>query len=270
MYRIELSPGEETVFRTVEELAIGIRNGLITPRARIYHNTSQKWLPIEFHPHYKKALEMPAPRPPVAPPVTAPIPLPAVSSPIADLPTISYDSAPMEAEAEPIVRTTIARLRRHQRRPFCLAVAATALVVGTYLAVSAAMPDGNRAGAPSSPQNAAAATQTTRPMPPVDSTAPSFSAAPAGTSSPALGPPAPSPRARTNRTLVSSIRAGGPAAVIPDSTPGIEPAPAEVDLAVPALVSSDSLALVTRDSSAIGRILRAVGGKEPPLPTTPP
>ena len=60
MYRIEVAPGEETVFRTLEELAVGIRNGLITPRARIYHNASQKWLPIGLHPHYKKAMELPA------------------------------------------------------------------------------------------------------------------------------------------------------------------------------------------------------------------
>jgi hypothetical protein len=60
MYRIEVAPGEETVFRTMEELAVGIRNGLITPRARIYHNASQKWLPIGLHPHYKKAMELPA------------------------------------------------------------------------------------------------------------------------------------------------------------------------------------------------------------------
>jgi len=59
MYRIELAPGEETVFRTFEELATGVRNGFITPRARIYHAASQKWLPIEFHPHYKRALENP-------------------------------------------------------------------------------------------------------------------------------------------------------------------------------------------------------------------
>jgi hypothetical protein len=58
MYRIELSPGEETVFRTIEELATGVRNGVISPRARIYHHASQKWLPIEFHPHYKKAIEI--------------------------------------------------------------------------------------------------------------------------------------------------------------------------------------------------------------------
>ena len=60
MYRIEVTPGEETVFRTMEELAVAIRNGVVTPRARIYHNASQKWLPIGLHPHYKKALELPA------------------------------------------------------------------------------------------------------------------------------------------------------------------------------------------------------------------
>ena len=60
MYRIEVAAGEETVFRTIEELAIGIRNGVVTPRARIYHHASQKWLPIGLHPHYKKALEMKA------------------------------------------------------------------------------------------------------------------------------------------------------------------------------------------------------------------
>ena len=80
MYRIEVLPGEETVLRTIEELGTAIRNGLVTPRSRIYHSASQKWLPIEFHPHYKKALELPerprpgstaggaALRPPPAPP----------------------------------------------------------------------------------------------------------------------------------------------------------------------------------------------------------
>jgi hypothetical protein len=62
MYRIELAPGEETVFRTIEELAVAVRNGLVTPRCRIYHNATQKWLPIEFHPHYKQALSLPAAR----------------------------------------------------------------------------------------------------------------------------------------------------------------------------------------------------------------
>ena len=58
MYRIELSPGEETAFRSIEELAVAIRRNVVTSRARIFHNASNKWLPIQFHPHYKIALSM--------------------------------------------------------------------------------------------------------------------------------------------------------------------------------------------------------------------
>ena len=76
MYRIEVAPGEETVFRTIEELAVGIRNGVVTPRARVFHQASQKWLPIGLHPHYKKALEMPAS---TAHPPVASTPLPSTS-----------------------------------------------------------------------------------------------------------------------------------------------------------------------------------------------
>jgi hypothetical protein len=73
MYRIELSPGEETAFRSIEELAVAIRRNVVTSRARIYHNASNKWLPIQFHPHYKIAVSMPLTQadlvagPPVAP-----------------------------------------------------------------------------------------------------------------------------------------------------------------------------------------------------------
>ena len=56
MYRIELAPGEEALFKSIDEMAAGIANGVITSRARIWHQTSAKWLPIEFHPHYKIAL----------------------------------------------------------------------------------------------------------------------------------------------------------------------------------------------------------------------
>ena len=59
MYRIELSAGEETVFRTIEELAVAIRRNVVTSKARIYHNATNKWLPIQFHPHYKIAVSMP-------------------------------------------------------------------------------------------------------------------------------------------------------------------------------------------------------------------
>jgi hypothetical protein len=58
MYRIEFEPGDVGVFRSVEEVATAIKSGVITSRARIYHQATDKWLPIEFHPHYKKAVEM--------------------------------------------------------------------------------------------------------------------------------------------------------------------------------------------------------------------
>jgi hypothetical protein len=73
MYRIELSPGEETAFRSIEELAVAIRRNVVTSRARIYHNATGRWLPIQFHPHYKQAVSMPLSQadlvagPPVAP-----------------------------------------------------------------------------------------------------------------------------------------------------------------------------------------------------------
>jgi hypothetical protein len=59
MYRIELSPGEETAFRSIEELAVAIRRKVVTSHARIYHNATGRWLPIQFHPHYKIACSMP-------------------------------------------------------------------------------------------------------------------------------------------------------------------------------------------------------------------
>lgn len=56
MYRIELAPGEEALFKSIDEMAAGIANGVIKSTARIWHQTSAKWLPVEFHPHYKIAL----------------------------------------------------------------------------------------------------------------------------------------------------------------------------------------------------------------------
>jgi hypothetical protein len=135
MYRIELASGEETVYRTIEELATAIRNGIVNPRARIYHNASQKWLPIEFHPHYKKALEIPAspahpadsgplrapdfrtsgPQPAVAPTQAAPVPQPPTPvqpqpspvqpqpSPVQHHPTpVQHKPAPVQHQPTPV------------------------------------------------------------------------------------------------------------------------------------------------------------------------
>ena len=86
MYRIELSPGEETAFRTIEELAVAIRRGVVTSKARIWHNATSKWLPIQFHPHYKTAAAMPLTQADLVagPPVT---PLSALNIPDPNSPT---------------------------------------------------------------------------------------------------------------------------------------------------------------------------------------
>jgi hypothetical protein len=107
MYRIELGPDDIGVFRSVEELATAIKTGVITSKARIYHSASDKWLPIEFHPHFKKAREMaagPVPPPPPSVPAPAPprvdsgplrvrTPVPA-PSPVAGLPLIDVTAPP--------------------------------------------------------------------------------------------------------------------------------------------------------------------------------
>jgi hypothetical protein len=108
MYRIEVKSGEEVVFRTIEELATGIRNGFVTPRARIYHAASQKWLPIEFHPHYKKALAGDfTPTPPAPQASLAAMPTPtfafpsAAPAPVPSSPAASPAAPP--ASAAPVI-----------------------------------------------------------------------------------------------------------------------------------------------------------------------
>jgi hypothetical protein len=59
MYRIRLATGEEAVFRSIEELSVGIASGVIAPDAEIYHKQSRSWLPILTHPDYQAALEQP-------------------------------------------------------------------------------------------------------------------------------------------------------------------------------------------------------------------
>jgi hypothetical protein len=87
MYRIELSPGEETAFRSIEELAVAIRRGVVTSKARVWHNASNKWLPIQFHPHYQTAAAMPLTQadlvagPPVTPLSSLNIPDPTAQAP---------------------------------------------------------------------------------------------------------------------------------------------------------------------------------------------
>lgn len=56
MMRILLASGEEAVYRTVDELAMGISSGTITADARFFDLPSQDWRAIDGHPEYHEAL----------------------------------------------------------------------------------------------------------------------------------------------------------------------------------------------------------------------
>lgn len=58
MVRVRLASGEEAVFRSVDELALGIQSGVVSPAALVFHGKSAKWLPITSHPEYTAAREL--------------------------------------------------------------------------------------------------------------------------------------------------------------------------------------------------------------------
>lgn len=56
MLRIRLATGEEAVYRTVEELALGISSGTVTAAALVYDSSSQDWRSIEDQAEYQEAV----------------------------------------------------------------------------------------------------------------------------------------------------------------------------------------------------------------------
>jgi hypothetical protein len=54
MYLVELKPGKEEAFQSVEELAAAIRRDEINSQSRIFHRASLKWISITLHPIYKQ------------------------------------------------------------------------------------------------------------------------------------------------------------------------------------------------------------------------
>lgn len=74
MYRIRLASGEESAFRSVEELARGIQSGVISPEAQVYQQGTQEWLPITSHPEYEDARERAATLAATSDPDPAPLP----------------------------------------------------------------------------------------------------------------------------------------------------------------------------------------------------
>ena len=287
MYRIELSPGEETAFRSIEELAVAIRRGVVTPRARIWHNASGKWLSIQFHPHYKMAAAMQLTTadlvagPPVKPLelLTLGEPMDPAPSPAPMLQPIVEPEQPVRAkrtpEAAPKPRKKTAaksRSRKSSRTTIRIALGGALLVACAHLAFSAASAERS--------EEIAARPRTHRHL----ITASSASAQGGGPETTAAAvlpglPAVPRPSIRSGSTLrliPSASRPSEPAttteASAADSEPAIQPAPASVDIAAPALPRSEPLAGKMVDSTGektLKRILRSIEGTSTSEQTRP-
>jgi hypothetical protein len=266
MYRIELAPGEETALRTLDELATGIRNGIITSRARIWHNAGRKWLPIEFHPHYQAALKLlettrsplpgevptvhtatvgtPAVAAPAAPTVAAAIPAPSLaplstpspappqaSGPVAPAPGAA--SAASSASATP---TGSADRQRSALRPIGLLAGGIVMIVSAQMVASATSPGAEADGTTASA--AASATPAPIPVPAQSIVTPAAPVTPVLTTAP-LGSVVRGPMAREPETPplagpASAANQPGRAEEESDTLPAITPAPVIGDLSLPA------------------------------------
>lgn len=267
MYRIELSPTEETVFRSIEELAVAIKRGVVTPRARIYHNASGRWLPIQFHPHYKVAVSMPLTQaalvagPPVKPLSNLSLEQPADPEPPAVIaapppPPRIVSSGPTPVEKKRI-RTEPAREKRSRRptksrRQLRIALVGALLVGGAQWVLSAELFSRSEAPAlvlshrrlmaiPVSPANTAAMVPVIRtPAPTLPSNA----------------------DAEPQPTVVApQLHPWSPP--VESAAVEIQPAPSAIEVAAPAVTKTDSLAPKLVDSAnkkALKGILRAVSG----------
>jgi hypothetical protein len=273
MYRIELSPGEETVFRSIEELAVAIKRGVVTARARIYHNASQKWLPIQFHPHYKAAVSMPLTQAElVAGPAVKPLSSLNLQQPVEPEPPARI-FAPVAQTEEPFNppapkkpagsgRPAAQKRSRRQskpRRQLRIALIGALLVGGAQWVLSAPLFSRTDApalirlqrhliAAPSAAMKRVSSPNTAAMIPVIPR-----SAAPAA---PAQLEGIAPPRA-------SAPSFGGTSAVETAAAGNLEPAPIPIDLSVPATPATDSLARKLVDSTntkAIKGILRTVSG----------
>ena len=55
MFLVEPEPGQRCHYSTARALGQAIRRGQLGPQARIFHQASDRWLPITVHPEYRKA-----------------------------------------------------------------------------------------------------------------------------------------------------------------------------------------------------------------------
>lgn len=54
MFLVEPEPGQRCHYTSARSLGVAIRRGELGPEARIFHQASNRWLPITVHPEYQK------------------------------------------------------------------------------------------------------------------------------------------------------------------------------------------------------------------------
>ncbi len=54
MFLVEVRPGKEELFRSVDDLAAAIRRDEVDAHSRIYHRTTARWISITLHPIYQR------------------------------------------------------------------------------------------------------------------------------------------------------------------------------------------------------------------------
>jgi hypothetical protein len=55
MFLVEPESGQRCHYSSARALGAAIRRGELGPRARIFHQTANRWLPITVHPEYRRA-----------------------------------------------------------------------------------------------------------------------------------------------------------------------------------------------------------------------
>jgi hypothetical protein len=119
MFRVQLASGEEAAFRTVEELALAIQSGIITPEARL-HVDGGGWRPITESGAYEEAQGLVA--------TLAPIESPEPAAPI--LPTPELSALPSTARIYRMFSRSAQELaERHRPRWIMRTAAGTAILL---------------------------------------------------------------------------------------------------------------------------------------------
>lgn len=54
MFVVEPGSGRNRAYASARELGAAIRRGELGPHARIYHRSTDRWLPITVHPEYRR------------------------------------------------------------------------------------------------------------------------------------------------------------------------------------------------------------------------